>query len=164
MGCVVKFCQSVAGISMISKFHEFFHVIFGGFLPFYPTSVFRLTALCGPHIDFISSFSSSQRGLYETQTCQMLYCTPSFAEITAVVWRVFWIFFWKSKMPNVILYTLNESAPCRIVQMTLSVLNLKHEEITVDLFSGEHKTPEYLEVSFPCHFLSFSWVVELEFW
>ena len=54
-------------------------------------------------------------------------------------------------MPNVILYTLNESAPCRIVQMTLSVLNLKHEEVTVDLFSGEHKTPEYLEVSFPFH-------------
>ena len=63
-------------------------------------------------------------------------------------------------MPNVILYTLNESAPCRIVQMTLSVLNLKHEEITVDLFSGEHKTPEYLEVSFPCHLFSFNWVVE----
>ena len=121
------------------------------------------TALCGPHIDFISSFSSSQRGLSETQTCQMLYCTPSFAEITAVVWRVFNFFFWKSKMPNVILYTLNESAPCRIVQMTLSVLNLKHEEITVDLFSGEHKTPEYLEVSFPCHLFSFSWVVEFYF-
>ena len=63
-------------------------------------------------------------------------------------------------MPNVILYTLNESAPCRIVQMTLSVLNLKHEEVTVDLFSGEHKTPEYLEVSFPCNLFSFSWVVE----
>ena len=66
-------------------------------------------------------------------------------------------------MPNVILYTLNESAPCRIVQMTLSVLNLKHEEVTVDLFSGEHKTPEYLEVSFPCHLFSFSWVMEFYF-
>ena len=66
-------------------------------------------------------------------------------------------------MPDVILYTLNESAPCRIVQMTLSVLNLKHEEITVDLFSGEHKTPEYLEVSFPFYLFSFSWVVEFYF-
>ena len=68
-------------------------------------------------------------------------------------------------MPNVILYTLNESAPCRIVQMTLSVLNLKHEEITVDLFSGEHKTPEYLEVSFPIatYLFNISWVVEVYF-
>jgi len=57
-------------------------------------------------------------------------------------------------MPDVILYTLNESAPCRIVQMTLSVLNLKHEEITVDLFSGEHKTPEYLELN-PQHTVPF---------
>ena len=49
-------------------------------------------------------------------------------------------------MPNIKLYTLNESAPCRIVQMTLGVLNLEYEAITVDLFNGEHKTPEYVEV------------------
>ena len=34
--------------------------------------------------------------------------------------------------------------------MTLSVLNLEYEAITVDLFNGEHKTPEYVEVFVIC--------------
>jgi hypothetical protein len=34
---IFKICQIVAGISTISKFHEFFNLIFGGFLSFDPT-------------------------------------------------------------------------------------------------------------------------------
>ena len=44
------------------------------------------------------------------------------------------------------LYTMRESPPGRIVQMTLSCLNLKHELILLDLRKGEARTPEYLEV------------------
>jgi len=32
-----KICQTVVGISMISKIHEFFNLIFGGFLQIGPT-------------------------------------------------------------------------------------------------------------------------------
>lgn len=42
---------------------------------------------------------------------------------------------------------MNESPPCRIVQMTLNVLNIKHELIHLDLFKGEARTPEYLELN-----------------
>ena len=34
---ILKICQTVVGISMISKFHEFFNLIFGGFLQIGPT-------------------------------------------------------------------------------------------------------------------------------
>jgi len=34
---IFKICQTVVDISMISKFHEFSNLIFGGFLKFGPT-------------------------------------------------------------------------------------------------------------------------------
>lgn len=39
-----------------------------------------------------------------------------------------------------------ESAPARIVQITMSILNLEHELVNLDLWKGEARTPEYLEV------------------
>lgn len=50
------------------------------------------------------------------------------------------------------LYTMDISPPCRIVQMTLDILNLKHELIQLDLLKGENRTPEYLEVFVPIPF------------
>ena len=41
MHFVLKKCQTVAGISMTSEFHDFLDLIFGGFLPF-GTTVHRL--------------------------------------------------------------------------------------------------------------------------
>ena len=36
---IFKICQTVAGISTTSQFHEFFNLIFGGFLSFDPRSL-----------------------------------------------------------------------------------------------------------------------------
>ncbi len=44
------------------------------------------------------------------------------------------------------LYTMKESTPGRIVQMTLSILNLKHQIIIVDPRKGENHSPDYLKV------------------
>lgn len=42
---------------------------------------------------------------------------------------------------------MQESAPCRTVQMTLDVLNLKYETVHMDLRLGEGRTPDFLEIN-----------------
>jgi glutathione S-transferase len=45
------------------------------------------------------------------------------------------------------LYYLPGSAPCRAVQMTASTLGVELNLKLLDLFTGEHLKPEFLEVS-----------------
>lgn len=47
-----------------------------------------------------------------------------------------------------ILYVALLSQPCRSVLMTCADLGIEFEQRIVDLHKGEHKTPEYLKVSF----------------
>ena len=43
-------------------------------------------------------------------------------------------------------YSLSFSPPCRAVWMALELLNVDYEYIAVDLFNGEHYSPEFLKV------------------
>ena len=68
MHFVLKKCQTVAGISMTSEFHDFLDLIFGGFLPFGITVLQRGT-LCSAIAQLLVarwqkvSFSWSRSGL-----------------------------------------------------------------------------------------------------
>ena len=51
-------------------------------------------------------------------------------------------------MATVDIYGMPPSAPCRILYMTCNALGVEYNDIPVDLFNGENKTPEYLKVIF----------------
>ncbi|TRY66937.1 hypothetical protein TCAL_07652 [Tigriopus californicus] len=45
------------------------------------------------------------------------------------------------------LYGMSASAPCRIVAMTLEVLEVPYEYKTIDLMAGDQMKPEYLKIN-----------------
>lgn len=46
-----------------------------------------------------------------------------------------------------VFYFDNRSPPVRSVRMLLNALDVKFEEKLIDLFKGEHQTPNFLKVS-----------------
>ena len=50
-------------------------------------------------------------------------------------------------LQKLLLYGNLYSPPCRIVSLTLECLNLKYKLMEIWPLKGEHKTPEFLEVS-----------------
>ena len=53
----------------------------------------------------------------------------------------------QKKMNDVTFYTSKISPPCRFVHMVIKHLNINCNIKEMDLFGGEHKTPEFLAVN-----------------
>jgi glutathione S-transferase len=48
---------------------------------------------------------------------------------------------------NILLYDVPVSGHCHRLRLFLSLLGLDYEKVPIDMKAGEHKTPEYLELS-----------------
>jgi len=50
-------------------------------------------------------------------------------------------------MPNITIYGVSASAPCRNLTMVCEVLGLNYDFKVVDLQKGENKSPDYLKLN-----------------